>query len=193
MRWVSLLVLAADLPALADDETKGDKKDEKPASQPPAKSSILAPPQKDDGKHKYVTVNTVAGKVEKVDAKASELTLDVRVVSGRHTKTEKIELTLAEDVKVRTQNQPEQLDENGKPKKLSPDELRKLKGTDPKLPGYAAEPTALQKGQTVQVTLSRLKDASPKKTQGKDKSEKEQLYVTLVLIVSEDRPAAKKK
>ena len=169
------------------------KKDEKPATQPPAKSSILAPPQKDDGRHKYVTVNTVAGKVEKVDAKASELTLDVRVGVGRYAKTEKMELTLAEDVKVRTPHPPEQLDENGKPKKLSPDELRKLKGTDPKLPGYAAEPIALQKGQAVRVTLSRLKDGGARKAQSKDKSEKEQLYVTLVEIVSEDRPAAKKK
>jgi hypothetical protein len=184
--WIGLLALAVALPALAADDKQDAKKDDAKGTSPPAKSSIFAPPEKSD-KHKYVVVNAVTGKIGKVDAKAQELTIEVRAGVGRYAKNVSQDLTLAEDVVVRTANPPERLDENGKPKKIPPDELRKLKGNDPKVPGYAAEPSALQKGQTVKVTLSRLKDT--KKAQTKDKAEKEQLYVTMVEILSEDRPA----
>jgi hypothetical protein len=185
-RWIGLLALVVALPALAADDKQDEKKEEKKSTSPPAKSSIFAPPEKSD-RYKYQVVNAVVGKVDKVDVKAQELTIEVR----GYRRTDKVDLTLAEDVKVRTKNPPEHLDENGKPKKLSPEELRKLKGNDPKVPGYAAEPGALQKGQTVQVTLSRLRDAPKKSSQAKDKAEKEQLYVTMVEILSEDRAPTK--
>jgi hypothetical protein len=70
------------------------------------------------------------------------------------------EWAMLDDAKVRTQNPPVVFDDDGKIKKPSADELKKMKG-DPNLPGYPGEMSNLHNGQTVTVTLMRKKDAKP--------------------------------
>lgn len=55
---------------------------------------------------------------------------------------------------VRTMNLP--TDDNGKPKVLKPSEMQKLKG-DPKLPGYIAKWTDLNKDDTVRIYLDKTR------------------------------------
>jgi len=51
------------------------------------------------------------------------------------------------------------MDENGKPRKLTSEEVKELKGSDPKVPGYARDLRDLKAGQVVRVHLSRQKRA----------------------------------
>ena len=129
----------------------------------------------------------------------TERVLSVQV--GRQT----FDFALADDVKVRTNFLPVERDEKGKAKRLTPEEKHKLKGDDPKLPGYTAELSGLSRGQVVEVHLSRLKGTTPKKPaagekdksvakdkatpkdKGKDadKSIDRDLLVTMIVIMSE--------
>jgi hypothetical protein len=81
------------------------------------------------------------------------------------TKTKDYDITADDKLIVRVAQLPAQIDENGKPKKLSKQELKDLKG-DPKLPGYKSDFNELRKDQYVQVYL-----AKKKATTTKDKKE----------------------
>ena len=67
-----------------------------------------------------------------------------------------VTLTLGEDLNVRLKSPPTELDENGKRKKYSPEELRELKGPNHEW-GYTAEPSQLHPGQDIKVYLGRKK------------------------------------
>ena len=69
-----------------------------------------------------------------------------------------VELTLDENVTVRRQFPPTQYDAQGKPRQATQTELRELKGTDPKLPGYKADVADIHPDQFLQVTLYKKKD-----------------------------------
>jgi hypothetical protein len=188
-------ILLVGLPALAADEAK--KTDDKDTDRKAVKSP-LAPQERKEPK--YQPVSKVTGTLGKVDQ--SERTLSIRV--GRQT----VEFALADDVKVRTSIMPVERDEKGKPKRLTSEEKHKLKGDDPKLPGYTAELSGLQRGQVVEVYLSRLKGsptkkaaagekdktASTDKTSPKDKGKDQnksidhEVLVTMIVIVSEPPP-----
>lgn len=185
--FVTLLV---GLSAFAADETK--KADDKDGEKKSARSP-LGPPERKESK--YQPVNKLTGAMRNVDQ--SERVLSIQV--GRQT----IDLALADDVKVRTNSLPVKRDKKGKAKRLTPDEKHKLKGDDPKLPGYTAELNALHRGQVVEVYVSRLKGSTPKskeksvakeKTQAKDrgkdadKSIDRDLLVTMIVIISEGPP-----
>jgi len=160
-----LLALAA-LPALADDKSP---------SQPKA-----------DAKHKYVEFSRVVGKLDKVNAGTQELTLEYMVGLGRYAKKEKQELTLADEVKVWSVKPPDKVEEGGERKKMTPQELDKIKSRSGDTRGwYAVDAAYLRPGQTVQVTLGKPKEAGPKPKAG----EKEFVYVTRVVIT--DEPPAK--
>jgi hypothetical protein len=75
-------------------------------------------------------------------------------------KTQKVEVQLTDEVKIRIPNPPVAFDDDGKAKKYTKAELDKLKG-DPKLPGFPAEFGALATGETIQLTLVKKKDAKP--------------------------------
>ena len=77
-------------------------------------------------------------------------------------KTQEVEVPTLEDVKVRIAEPPVAFDDDGKIKKLTAEEKRKLKG-DPTLPGYPGEMSNLHGGQIVSLTLMRKKDAKPPK------------------------------
>ena len=189
---VAFVMLLAGFPAFAADETK--KADDKDPDKKAVKSP-LAPPDRKEAK--YTPVNKITGVMRKLDQ--SERVLSVQV--GRQT----LDLALADDVRVRTNTLPVEHDEKGKPKRLTPEEKHKLKGDDPKLPGYTAELSSLHRGQIVEVQISRLKgtpqkktsagekekpvadDKTPPKDKGKEqnKSIDRDLLVTMIVIMSE--------
>ena len=67
--------------------------------------------------------------------------------------TQKVDFQVAENVKVRVKDLPEQFDDKGNIKKYTKDELAELKGKDKNLPGYESSIDALKPGQMVQVKL----------------------------------------
>jgi hypothetical protein len=84
-----------------------------------------------------------------------------------------LEVTVDDDVKVRSLKVPPQFDDKGKPRKPTTEELKALKGPDRKLPGYTLDYADLKPGQTVRLSLSRRKTAKPsnKETDAKKDSE----------------------
>lgn len=85
------------------------------------------------------------------------------------------------DVKLRTLEVP--LADNGKPKKLTAEEQKKLKG-DPRLPGFTASVENLEDGQLVRFYLDRLKYRSPPvKSKGKEGEESKAVYPLTMLVI----------
>lgn len=90
--------------------------------------------------------------------------------------TQDVELTVRDDVVVRSLRPKEDFDEKGKIKKYTAADLKKLKG-DPKLPGYTAEFGDVTAEQYLTVTLVKKKGAVAvkpppvKKPKGKGKGE----------------------
>jgi hypothetical protein len=85
-------------------------------------------------------------------------------------KTEKqVELTAADEFKVRMGNPPPKFDDKGRAKAYTKKELQELKGND-KMPGFPAEFSDIKSGQIVQVTLLPTKHGSrpPPVKRGKD-------------------------
>jgi hypothetical protein len=68
------------------------------------------------------------------------------------------EVTAVDDLQVRTLETPTRTDSLGNPQKYSPEELKKLKGPDPDLPGYPASYSDLLVGQIVKVYLKKSAD-----------------------------------
>jgi hypothetical protein len=169
----ALIGLFLARPAAADD---------KPAS-PPAKDA-----------KKYVDVGGLQGKVEKVNPTTSVLVISYRTV-GRYARTEHQELTLADEAKVWFVNPPEKFDDEGKSKKLTKEELDKLKSRSGPTKGlYAGELTDLRPGQQVKVNIGKLKEAMKRpapKTKGAA-PEKEFQYVTAVFVMVDAKPEKKK-
>ena len=174
IRWAGLLCLLLALTAAADD---------KPAS-----------PSNKDAK-KYVDVGALQGKLEKVNPTTSEMTISIRGI-GRNARTENLELTLADAPKVWFVTPPQKLDEEGNPKKLSKEELDKLKSKYGPTKGlYAGELTDLRPGQQVKVAIGKLKEAT-RRPAPKEKgaaAEKEFQYVTAVYVLVDTPPAKPEK
>jgi len=86
------------------------------------------------------------------------------------------------DTKVRTLVVP--LDDNGKPKKLTAEEQRKLKG-DPRLPGLTASADSFEENQPVRFYIDRVKYRPVAKSpKTKDAEPPTQLYpVSMVIIL----------
>jgi hypothetical protein len=96
-----------------------------------------------------------------------------------------VEVEMASGIVIRTAFVPVVFDEKGEPKKLTPQELKELKGPNPKVPGYKADVRALKAGQTVKVTLAKNKETENK------------LRATRILVLEEsnepEKPPKKKK
>jgi hypothetical protein len=113
------------------------------------------------------------------------------------TKSHDYELATVEDAVVRTLRPRELLDEKGKTRKPTREELKELKG-DPKLPGYKAEFSDLAQEQVIRVHLVRKKGAPPKpvrKGRGKDKEDLDVMNDYLpqisMIVILHDVPAGK--
>jgi hypothetical protein len=172
VRPAGLLGLLLVLPVAADD---------KPAP----------PSNKDKDTKKYVEVGGLQGKLEKVNTTTQEMTISYRGI-GKYAKTENKELTLADEAKVWFVTPPEKYDEEGNAKKLTKDELDKIKSKYGPTKGlYAGELTDLRPGQQIKVSIGKPKDAA-KRPAPKDKSaapEKEFVYVTTVVVMVDAKPA----
>lgn len=82
---------------------------------------------------------------------------------ARAQRGQTIEIDLADDVQIRVAKPPQAYDEKGRPRKYTNQELKELKGPDPKLPGYTGDLDSLAEGKAVQVRLARPKDAGKPK------------------------------
>jgi len=114
-----------------------------------------------------------------------------------------LEIQLDDEVKVRSLKPPVLTDEDGKPRKPTSEELKELKGSDSKVPGYARDLRDLKKGQTVRVHLARQKRAkreekTPDGNANKEPAEKSSWVsagqlVGMVVGVGVQRPAGRDK
>jgi len=151
-------------------------------------------------------INTLVGQIQRTASRTQQGLY--RVVK----KTVDIEMEMAPDVTIRTNFLPLAYDDMGDPKKYTKEEIKELKGPNPKELGYKAELDALKVGQDVRVTLARIKDplgsddkekpadkkapADDKKTDPKDPKDTDaktkprtRLLATKVLILKEsDQP-----
>jgi hypothetical protein len=75
------------------------------------------------------------------------------------------------------------LDDNGKPKKLSSEELKQLKG-DPRLPGLMADVDQLAVGGKVQFTIDKVKFRPPAKTKDKAGEGDKVVYPLSMLVIA---------
>jgi len=149
--------------------------------------------------HQIKTLNTdVQKKVQQVladasrtkdKAKISKLAEEYKALQAALYKIEEVpfafECKLDKDVVVRQLTLPVQLGDDGKPKKTSAEEERKLKG-DGKYPGYAASLKDLDPGeQLVRVYLdkTKIKPSTPAKTAEGAEAEKPVYPATLIVIV----------
>jgi hypothetical protein len=121
-----------------------------------------------------------AAKIQRQQMKGSAQHLPYKVVTRHHD----LQLSANEDTKIRLARPPADFDEPGSPRKLSPEELRKLKGPE-RLWGYPGEWGNLRKGQTVKVFLSRKKNATA--TEDPTNDEKKRSAVAMIYILEEGK------
>jgi len=127
----------------------------------------------------YVVVrNNVLGKLTKVD---KEKSLKIEVALTRKMNKE-YEFPMLENMEVLWKNLPVELDDKGRPKKISPKDRKKSVTGPGGLKGYPAESSDLKNGQIVQLVLRQKKT----KPGAKDKSENK-LSVGAVYIVAEPK------
>ncbi len=195
LRWSCLLAgLLCSVPALAGDEASDAKKGD---------------PAEKEAKEKLVRLGSITGKLTKVDGTQRSLTVQITVpvaqpssshgysggARGRprvqgyriQNKTINVDLEASENVRVRTEAPPKNVDENGKPKKYTTKELQELKGPDPKLTGYTADFDSLKTGQMVKVYMARKKDNGKAGANAKatDKgTDKEKPLATTIVILN---------
>jgi hypothetical protein len=155
-RLVPLACLLAVMPVVAQDKTAAVAK-------------------------KYQSVGTVAGKLKCLKSDDHKIEIEGRVFAGRRWQNYSQTFSLVDEVKVRRLTLPERLDERNKPIPYTAAEKVKLKGNDPKLPGYTAELSALAPGQTVELHLATPKPAAGTKTKAKS-AEPEKPLVTMIVI-----------
>ncbi len=94
-----------------------------------------------------------------------------KVVTDKKT----VEFHTGEQMVVRTLMLPLEYDDKGQPKKYSPEDVKKLKGPDPKMPGYEAKLEDLKTGTNVLITLGPTEASSTgkKDPEKKDPDKKE--------------------
>ena len=83
-----------------------------------------------------------------------------------------VKISVLDEVQVRAKLLPLAFDEKGNQRKLTKEEIKDLKGDDPKLPGYAASYSDLKAGQAVLIYFGRLKPATSKDGSKSDDSAK---------------------
>jgi hypothetical protein len=99
--------------------------------------------------------------------------------------SEKIEFDAPEEMKVRTMLLPVELDDKGKPRKLTEKEKRELKGPDPTLPGYTGDFDSLKADQTVEVYLAKQPPKSKAKDKDTDHPEGTRPRIAMLVILAE--------
>lgn len=113
-----------------------------------------------------------------IDKLGEELSKAQKEASGIEEVPVEFALRIESESKLRNMSLP--LDDNGKPRKLSGEEMRKLKG-DPRLPGYTATEDDLQMDQTVRITIDKSKYRAPAK--GSKEADPKPTYPLLMLQI----------
>lgn len=121
-----------------------------------------------------------------IDKLGEELSKAQKEASGIEEVPVAFPLRLDPETKLRTMSLP--LDDDGKPKKLTVEEQRTLKG-DPRLPGYTATEDDLQMDQTVRITIDKSKYRPPSKT-AKDTDEKPTYPISMLQILPPPKVAS---
>lgn len=104
----------------------------------------------------------------------------------------KFELEATEDMKVRYVQPPAVFDETGKLRKHTGKELKDLKGDNPKMPGYAAEMSDVQKDQYVTAYIAKKREAP--RSAGKNKDNDAETpnnanrYLARILLLHPEQP-----
>lgn len=133
------------------------------------------------------------GQMQAALIRAQQASLPVsnfRVVTGRKT----VEFHAAEDVAVRNLYLPAEYDDKGQLKKMTTEEVKKLKG-NPRLPGFEGKMDDLKTGSTVVIVMSRTMPAKPvnkdkdKDPEAAEMEKKNRNQVKMVLIAGEDMSA----
>jgi hypothetical protein len=97
--------------------------------------------------------------------------------------SQKIDLDAPDEMKVRTMVLPVELDDKGKPRKLTEKEKRDLKGPDPNLPGYLGDFDSLKPDQTVNVYPAKQPPKS--KDKDSDSNDSSRPRVAMIVILAE--------
>lgn len=210
-------LLAIMLPVLAtDDETtnKPDAKDQKQFDKLiKSGKSFIGKLVKIDGEQRFLTVEVKSSKqnpqavqnlahlqAQLFDAQRQrnpaerikqmshiQLEIDKATLNLYKDETQKIELDAPEKMKVRTKVLPVELDDKGKPRKLTEKEKRDLKGPDPTLPGYLGDFDSLKPDQTVEIYLAKQPPKSKTKDKDKeaDNTEITRPRIAMIVILAE--------
>jgi hypothetical protein len=219
LRWARVsfcLALLAGLlvPALADEKkatSKKEDKDNKKSSlkkedKDEKKSSVKKEekPEKQEAKDKMVPLGAMVCRISRIEGAQKNITVQIShpVLQpvGRSFRVSQItrdfELQPSDDMKVRLLQPPADFDVKGRPKKYTAKELKDMKGSDPKLPGYAADFDSLKPDQVVKVYLAAKKDAHKStaharvKAKGKDAEDApapEKPEITMIVILGEPK------
>jgi hypothetical protein len=99
-------------------------------------------------------INRLAGQIQRTAGNGRGQQSPYRVVQ----KSVNVEIEMSPDVKIRTNFLPVAYDDMGELKKYTKEEIKELKGPNPKEPGYKAELDAVKVGQDIKVTLARVKE-----------------------------------
>lgn len=106
--------------------------------------------------------------------------------------TQKVDFQVAETVKVRVKDLPEQFDDKGNIRKYTKEELTELKGKDKNLPGYESSIDAIKPGQILQVALVVHKKPRPSTssslTTSKDKGAEKEIATDAPKDAPKDKP-----
>jgi hypothetical protein len=215
LRWarafLCLLLLAGLLlPAVADEKAtiKKEEKDNKKSSlkkeDKDEKKPSVKKEEKQEAKEKMVPLGALVCRISRIEGAQKNITVQIShpVLQplGRSFRISQItrdfELQPSDDMKVRLLQPPADFDLKGRPKKYTTKELKDMKGSDPKLPGYAADFDSLKPDQVVKVYLAAKKDAHKStarprvKAKGKDPEDApapEKPEITMIVILGEPK------
>jgi hypothetical protein len=95
--------------------------------------------------------------------------------------TKRLEISLPDEVKIRTMILPVEYDDKGKPRKLTSKELKELKGSDSSLPGYTADLESLKPDQELRVHLVKQKKRTSKDKEDADSKDRREAIMIVIL------------
>jgi hypothetical protein len=101
---------------------------------------------------------------------------------------QKIEMQLADDLKVRTLQLPLEYDDKGKVRRLTEKEKKELRGDDPNLPGYNSDFESLKQDQIVEIYLDKSKEPAKPKAKDKDEAAPSQKPIAIMIVIRAEPP-----
>ena len=185
-----------------DNKKSSLKKEDKDEKKPSVKKEEK--PEKQETKDKMVPLGAMVCRISRIEGAQKNITVQIShpVLQplGRSFRISQItrdfELQPGDDMKVRLLQPPADFDVKGRPKRYTAKELKDMKGSDPKLPGYAADFDSLKPDQVVKVYLAAKKDAHKStahprvKAKGKDAEDApapEKPEITMIVILGEPK------